>query len=443
MWHGTSRDLAHEAHVVRDGSGARVIVDGAERGAWSEVAYDALRWTSRGVVVPVRDGERWRVLGPDGAGDVFDAIADLRVAGDHVVYQGARGSVWQLVVDGAAVASSSAPIRDIVVDERGAFAAIVRAGAHERVVRDGSASAELPLGVRDVTLGAKGRVLAYVVTTSDRREQLAVDHTLSEPFDEILELAIAADAPHWAALVAEGDHTVLLLDGRRVTQAPLLTHLRIGDDGAHVACLSPAPDGGSIDVLLDGTAIAHHRRVDGERLAFVPGTGTLVFLAEDSQGIRVVLGDRASERYESIDGPVLAPGRAGWIGRRGGRHEITIDGVIVGDAEWAGSLRLGRRGHEHAYVVRERGRRFVVTRRGRWPVPRLFVDTLVLDDAGRHWTALVPDAAARRLEVWIDGVPRAELDRRALEAAASGGASSPADAVRAVVAAVLDARGAR
>jgi len=63
------------------------------------------------------------------------------------------------------------------------------------------------------------------------------------------------------------------------------------------------------------------------------------------------------------------------------------------------------------------GWRLVVMRLGRWPGPRLFVDTLLLDESGRHWAALAPDPSERTLEVWIDGEPRATVDPEELGSA--------------------------
>jgi hypothetical protein len=131
---------------------------------------------------------------------------------------------------------------------------------------------------------------------------------------------------------------------------------------------------------------------------------------------------------------VYAPGRVGWIGRRGGRSEVTIEGEIVATEEWAGTLRLASEGTGYAYVARADGQRAVVTRRGRWPVPRLFVDTLVVDTTAHHWAAVVPDAHERVLAIWIDGEPRTSLDVDEISGAivASEGAIDPADAVRAI-----------
>jgi hypothetical protein len=445
LWRARSVDRMHELRVF-DREGRQVLaLDGVEQGAWDAIAVDEIRWTSAGPVVPVMQAERWRVFGAGSAEDTFDAIADVRVAGAHVAYQASRRGRWVLVVDGDEVAWSTLPIREIVLDDSGSYACAVVQPRRSRwqpgapddvgiVVRDGSTSGDLGTGAaRAVALGAKGRVLAYVVRMGGG-EALAIDHGVGPPFDEILEVALAEDEPHYAALVAEGERTTLLFDGRRSGSAALLTHLRISDDGAHVACLAPAVDGTSIEVWLDGASIATHRRVDGEGLAFVPGTGTLVYVAEESQGPRVVRGGVASERYEEIDGPVYAPGRVGWIGRRGGRSEVTIEGEIVATEEWAGTLRLASEGTGYAYVARADGQRAVVTRRGRWPVPRLFVDTLVVDTTAHHWAAVVPDAHERVLAIWIDGEPRTSLDVDEISGAivASEGAIDPADAVRAI-----------
>jgi hypothetical protein len=412
MWRGRGPSRGALVTVTEDDHRLVLDVDGGARRTYDAIAFDRLAWTPRGVLVPAqRDGSWWLVDGTIERGP-FVEIGEVVTAGDHdaVVVHDTDG--WHVLRDGAAGAAFDAIEEGVLLDaDHGSVAYVVRRGDGEHVVHDDAIGPAVALVALPV-LGAKGRMLAYV----DRgaRDRLLVDQVEVATYDGVLELAVAADEPHWAALVADGDRTTLVHDAAARASATYLTHLRISDDGAHVACLAPAEDGSAIDVIVDGAHVAHHRRVDGERLAFVPGDGRVAFVLEDAQGMQVRIGDVESERYDELEGPVLARDRAGFVGRRQDHSEVVIDGATIATEEWAGTLSLAAHGGGYAYVARAGGERFVVTSRGRWPVPRLFVDTLVLDEDGRHWAALVPEMATRSLEVWVDGVPHATLDDREL-----------------------------
>ena len=417
VWVGRSLDRRTTVSVFEDGPRFRLAIESGPSRTYDTIAFDRLAWTRRGLLVPAqREGSWWIVDGAEERGP-FEAVGEVVVQGAHAAFVAQRADGWHVVLDGAEGAAYDALAEPRLLDaERGSVAFVVTRPDGEHAVHDAAAGPACAL-VALLTLGAKGRMLAYV----DRgaQDRLFVDHADAGTFERVLELVVAADEPRWAALVGAGDDTTLVHEGRSLATAHYLTHLRISDDGAHVACLVPADDGGSIDVIVDGAHVAHHRRVDGERLAFVPGDARAIFLFEDSQGIRVSLAGAEGERYEDVEGPVLAPHRAGWIGRRAEQSEVVIEGRVVATEPWAGSLALATHGEGYAYVARVEGERFVVTSRGRWPVPRLFVDTLVLDDEGRHWAALVPDLGARRLELWIDGRASLVLDDHELGGAIS------------------------
>ena len=447
LWHGRSPDRASRAAIVaRDGREV-LEVDGIERGGWDEIAMP-VRWSARGPVAMVRRGERWSVLDGDREGEPFDAIRELTVEGATVAYAAADREGWRVIVQDDRVSRGRAfdalradTLR--VVEGRAVY--VGRDGRGDHVVV-GEAIGEAYAAVHGLAVGAKGRTVGYAGVRGDG-EDIVIDGAVVARVDEVLELALAADAPRWAAIVAQGEDTVLVHgtdDGaiERV-RAPILTHLRISDDGEHALCLRSEVDGSAIEVWLDGAALVRARRVDGERLAFVPGTARVVVVREDAQGPVVWIDGAEGERYEEVEGPVLAPRRAGWVGRRRGRSVVVIDGAPVGDEAWAGSLRLAREGDGYAYVARGEGppddaQRAVVTQRGRWPVPRLYVDTLVVDASGHHWAALVPDPAARRLSIWVDGAPRSELDVDEVSAAMlAQGTLGPRGPIHAIVEAEL------
>ncbi len=385
----------------------------------------------------MREASRERLLGV-AIDREWIGIGEVSIDGDRVIYQAADRAGWHLVV-GEHV-GPAAPVIEagslVTRDARAAAIARDREGEH---VLTEAAIGPAWGDVRELAFDAGGRV-SYVAA-SDDRERLVIEDEVVLEAEEILELARAARSTGWAAIVADGEEVVLVhaAQQRAVAErvrATLLTHLRISDDGEHVACLVPAREGGSIALWRDGVIADQHRRVEGASLAFVPGTDRVVVLAEEAQGIEVRGGTPDGERFERITELVTAQESVGFVGARGGSHEVWIDGVRVGRWRWAGSLRLGERGRERTYLARdEQGQRFVITRRGRWPVPRVYVDTLTVDSSARHWAALVPDPGARTLDVWIDGLPRARVDPDELGSAmaASGSATIPVALARRIV----------
>jgi len=436
-WRGRSDDRRHEATVwVIDGV-EELRVDDVPRGRFDQVDVPALRWVGDEPVVRVREASRERLLGA-ATDRSWIGVGEVAIEGDRVIYEAADRAGWHLVV--GELVGPAVPVIEatslVVRDARAAAIARDRAGDHVLTERElGPAWSD----VRELGFDASGRV-SYVAAGDDRERLLIEDEVVLEA-EEILELARATDAPGWAAIVADGEQVALVHGGqdRAVTErlrAALLTHLRISTDGEHVACLVPAASGGSIALWRDGAIVAQHRRVEGASLVFVPGTDRLVVLAEEAQGIEVRGGTPDGERFERITELVTAQESVGFVGARGGSHEVWIDGVRVGRWRWAGSLRLGQRGRERTYLARDdEGQRFVITRRGRWPVPRVYVDTLTVDSSGRHWAALAPDPGARTLEVWVDGLPRARVDPDELGSAmaASGSATIPVALARRIV----------
>ena len=466
-WRARSPDLAHRIEVRVDGDAERALLDGIEGARYAAIGAGAVVFTEAGATFyAARDASgRWRVVGPDGEGPTFMEIAlPLRAIEEQPLYIAAEPDGWRVVRgDEIGPAFSGVPTDLTVLAGPDLAGAEEGGGARFGYVARDAAGARWMWGALagpgfdaiDLVRVGDGRVLyagtreqgtreqgTYVVSSSPSESMLGDAH------ESVLELASAAHGLGYAALLGTGDHTEFLHapEGHEqiLASAPLLTHLRISDDGMHAACLSTAVDGHSIDVLLDGMSVAHHRRVDGEHLTFVPTSGQLVWVAEDAQGLVVHVLDphgaeSSSERFEAIDGPFVAARTVGFIGHRGGRAEVWIDGVRVADEGYAAQLRVGPDGR-YAFMMREHGERFVITRRGRWPIPRFFIDTLTIDGSGEHWAALVPDAAERVLSVWIDGEPHIEVPAEEVLEPALAMGIDPALALRAMVRGVLAAR---
>lgn len=443
LWHARTPDRRREVAVL-GGDGERIAVDGAAHARFDRVLVTELLLDAAGrgpAYVGERGREAFVVVGGAEHGP-WDEIEDLTAGGAVIAFAARTGTSWQVHRLTSELPEPIGPALAALVpdtlrlDERGALAFVGLPlastgptdlerlywappdGPHDPV-RHASPAAD---AIRIVAATPRGFVAVLREAGHERLVRAEAELVeLDAGWEEILEPVVRGDA---FAFFGARPGDVVLVHGRptheaeRVAEAPVLTHLRLSDDGLHTACLLPDDDG--IALLYDGAPLATHRRIDGERLAFVPETGLVAWIAEDAQAPRLLLGDPSgrveSDRYGEIEGPTLAPRRVGFVGRdpigRSGSEVVLVEAgeapAIVARAEWAGSLRLGRAGH--AFVVREAGARAVVTARGRWPIPRFFVDTLALDPRGEHWAAVVPDAAERELTVWIDGEPSVGLD---------------------------------
>lgn len=457
LWRARSPDLAHRIEVRAQGDREQAWIDGIEGPSYPSIGAGAVVFTDDGAAYYVArdDDGTWRVVGPDVEGPTFLEVAlPLRAIGAQPLYVAASTDGWHVVHGGETGPAFSEVPTDLTVFEAsfGArfgprFGYVARDDAGARWMWGATAGAGFD--AIDLVRVGEARVLfagtrehsTHVVSSTPSSTVLGLPH------ESVLELVGASHGPGYAALLGIEDHTELLHapGGTEsiLTSAPLLTHLRITDDGMHTGCLRAAIDGRSIEVLLDGAPIAQHRRVDGEHFDFVPGSARLVWVAEDAQGLVVHVldsrGDAGSERFEAIEGPLVAQGSIGFIGRRGGRAEVWIDDVQVADEAYAAQLRVGTSGR-YAFMARQDGERFVVTRRGRWPIPRFFIDTLSIDASGDHWAALVPDAGEHVLSVWIDGEPHVEVPAEEVLEPALALGIDPAAALRAMVHAVLAAQ---
>lgn len=443
LWRARSADLAQVIEARSEDGGERAYVDGAPGERFAVISAAGVAFGMGAHYLAEGSDGAWQVVSPDGAGPPFlDVAIPLQVAGERALYAAADARGWHVVL-GREVGPAYAAVDRVAARADGTVRYVARDAAGQRVVVDGTSGPTF----LEVSALTEGRALVYAGRVAGG-EHVVVDGVVQPTLHEtVLELVSARDAAAFAAIVGAGERTELwhappggpaILLGA----ASVLSHLRISDDGAHVACLSAQSDGQSIEVWRDGSVVARHRRIEGERLAFVGGEDRLTWLAADAQGVNVVIDGAASERFESIDGPIVGRGGVGFIGRRRGRSEVWVDGERVIEADHATSLNVGADGH-FAVMVRSNGERFVVTRRGRWPIPRFFVDTLAIDVRGEHWGALVPDASERELSVWIDGEAVAVVPAEELLAPAMAMGVDPAVALRAVVVAALGRRAVR
>ena len=429
-WHGRSPDAAHRVRVIDEGDRQRLEVDERTLGEWDAVGLGHLAWTTRGVVVPVREGESWRVYQAGSLGPVHDAIGALETAGDRVVYVALEPDGWRVVVDGEpGPRFDSIRARSIVLaPDRVAYVARDASGEHA-VIDDVVGPAYEH--VEGLGFAGKGRLSAYAAYDADGA-RLVIDGAPGPRFGDVLELVLAPEEPRWAAIVESGNRLLVLHDGSSLGAHEGARELVTSADGARVAWLS-APSGSEpTRLFVDGHPIEATGRL--EQVRFVPRTNALLHVESSPPGARVVCEGRAGPRFDEVD-PLVVSDAGHWgytAHRRGAGSAVVIDGAPRFRGEWAGHLALAWRGARWAFVGKHADRRFVVTPDGRVEVPRPFVDTLVVDAEARHWAIAVAEREARRLRVIVDGEDVAPLDLDEVAAELARG-RDPAEATRAIV----------
>lgn len=433
VWHGHGPDRAHRAELLEEGGAQRMIVDGEAGPPVDAVGLAQLRWTARGVVYPARFGERWRVVVGREPGPEHDAIGEVAVAGDRVAYAALDGDAWRVIVDGDPgppfTSLRSGTLRFFRDGRRVVY--VGRGAGGERAVIDGAAGPAFDR-VGMLSIGAKGALVGYVGWT-DEGASVVLDGEAVLRAEDVGALELASAEPRFAALVTMDGAPAVVHDGAVVARPADASRLAISAEGARVAWVARVE--GAEELWLDGARAGAHEAI--EALRFVPRTGALLYVARDGDRARVVHGGEAGPHAASIESLVTSPaGHFGYVARRGAGRFVVVDGVVRHRGEWAGALALAERSERWAFVARRAGVRWVVTPDGRVEIPRPFVDTLVLDPAGRRWAVAVADRRTRRIEILVDGRPAAALDADEVAAAITQG-RDPVEAVRAIVAGEL------
>ena len=428
VWHGRSPDRVRRAVIVEEGARQRIVVDGQASEPFDAVGFTHLAWTSRGPVVPVERSGRWHVSAAGELGPAFEAIGELLVRGERLVYAAQDEEGWR-VVDGGVAGPAFESLRagSLALDAEGRrLLYIGRDREGEHAVIDGEPGPAFDR-VAALGLGAKGALTGYVGVRSDGAD-VVIDGRVVASGDEVRELALATSEPRWAAIVVRHDQR-LVVHGARSYPAPSAEQLAIAAGGGSVAWLAPA--GGTVEVWRDGAHLASHLEVD--RLRFVPASGALLYVAREADGAHVVHDGAVGPRLAAVEALVASEaGHVGYAGRRGVGRVVVIDGAVRYRGEWAGGLTLAARSDRYAFIIREAGRRFVVTPDARVELARPFVDTLVLDPEGERWAIAVADPRTRRLDVVVDGRVAAPLDMDEVSAAVLQG-RDPVSVVRAIV----------
>ncbi len=436
-WSARSPAGDHEARLEEGPDGARVILDGEARGPFVAVALDALVWTETGAAVPVQTPAGWHVLRAGSLGPAHRAVGELHAEGGALRYAALDGDGWRLF-DGDRVGPPHAGvIAGSVVRSHGHLAYLARDRDGARAVID-QAPQRAHRHVDRLGFAGKRGLVVYVGYDDDGARVIAGSRA-SAPYDAVHELARAPLAARWAAIVERAGALWLLRDG---DEAPLprgARGLALSDDGARVGWIVP---GEPERIVVDGRPV--HAAAELAHLGFVPITGAPLFVARGARGWRVVHNGRPGPRFDAVEPPVTSRGgRWAYLGHRAVGDAVVVDGEAVVRAEWASAPVL--EGPGWACLARRGAQRFVhwsgARSRGRFAVPRPFVDTLVLDPGGAHVAVAVADEGRRELRVYVDGRDAGPLAAEALIARAGDGAEGARAVVGAVMARALDARG--
>ncbi|MCB9597702.1 MAG: hypothetical protein H6719_33605 [Sandaracinaceae bacterium] len=431
VWMGRSPDGAARVRVLPAERGERLVLDDREVGVFAAVAVQHLRWSDGAVVVPVQTELGWHVLVGTTLGPAHDAVAEVRVVEGGVAYAALGDEGWRVIAPGFDGPAHESILAGSLRVERGRVAYVTREGGAVFAVVDGQRGPPFRY-VDRLELVGKGLSVLYVGYDDDGA-RVVVDGVPGPTLDAVHEVAVATLSARWAAIVERGGRLELLRDGVPTTLERGASGLVTSADGARVAWTEPA--GRRVDVRVDGARVGRYGEV--RELGFVPTSLAPIFVATDERGERVVHAGRAGPRFDAVDGPVVnAAGHWAYVGRRRVGSAVVVDGRPVFRGEWADAPSLATGSARWACVVRQAGRRYVLTPDGRTPIAQPFVDTLVLDPVGAHWAIAVADRETRALSVLVDGAPAADLAMDELATQLGAGADG-FEAARAIVASEL------
>lgn len=425
VWHGRSPDRARRVVVMEEEGRQRLVIDEVPGADFDAVGFTHLRWSAGGPVVPVQVDGRWHVAVGGELGAGHDAIGEVVVSGARVAYQALDEDGWRVFVDGAPGPAFESLVAGSLAFGGGRLVYVGRdaQGAH---VVDGEVGPPF-LRVASLGFGAKGTMVGYVGVHGDGAMVVIEGRTVLRA-EAISALVLASGEPRWAAIVDDE-----VVHGEARYPAPSARGLTISGDGAHVAW--SVERGDEVEVFVDGHRVGVHLAV--ERMRFVPRTNALLYVARESDGVHVVHDGVVGPRVASVEALVTSEaGHVGYVARRGVGCAVVIDDELRHRGEWAGGLTLAARSGRWAFLIREAGRRYLITPDARVELERPFVDTLVLDSEGARWAIALADRNERRLDVVVDGQRVAPLDVDEVSAALLQG-RDPIEVVREIVAGEL------
>lgn len=438
VWYGRSPDRRHLVEVIARGQEQRVRRDSRLDPAFEAIGVESLSFDPDGrrVAYPARRGDRWMLVVDGVPGRPWDGIGEVRFSPDgrRVAYGALEGTRWQVVCDGRV-----GPVADAVLAGSLTFtldgrhlAHVIARGEEHRVVMDG----RLGPAYRAIgQLAFEGDRLRYVARGA-RGVHLVVDEREGPPFSAITQVAWSPEGRRRAYLARTASGAVAVVDGKPGPPHDGAAGLLFSRDGRHVAYAAQC--GARARVMIDGVEGPLFDGVRVQTLAFT-GRGALLYVAHERGWYRVVHDGTAGPPFEEIDRPAVGPrvNRWGYVARRGRRYEVVVDGMTVGEYDWAGDLTFGPDGAQR-YVVARGGQRAVVHQGHQHPLDVVVEGTLVVSRDGRHWACLAGDRHRRELFVSVDGAERRPFDLQELVGAVAHG-SGRAELLRQWISAELEA----
>lgn len=437
VWHGRSPDRRREVEVLERSSAQRIRLDGAEGPPFRGIGVETVAFSpdSRRLAYAAQDDAGWRVVIGDRAGPAWGGIGALLWSPDsrRLAYAAERDGGWRVVVDGRPGPAFDALLEGSLrwsADSRRVAYLVERRGRRSALLDDLESAQYDAIG--ELTLGADGSRAGFIAWQGSGARAVLLDQAgaqLTGPlYDGIAELRLSARGgrPAYAALrdPAEGGPRgwAAVIDG---VEGPLFD--RVGSlawapDDRRLVYVARHQEIDQVMVVDVRAAAPRHAPLGPAFPAIVPASlvldaegERLAYIARREDGLHAVVlglagGAALAEgpAFDAVEALSLPPGRSGYLGHRGGRSWVVLDGAPSIPYEWAGDLVFSPDGRHHAYLARRAGRTLIAQGDRRFGVDQVVEGTLVVDDTGR-WGCVVGVRAARGLAIVIGGLPLRRL----------------------------------
>lgn len=409
VWYGRSPNRQHVAAVLERGGRQLVRHDLRDGPEFKGIGVDALQVLDERIVYPAElDDGGWVVVVDGVVGARFDSLGEVAVSRRHVLVAGQRGGAWMVTVDG----TPSGPWDEVLPGSLFASDGDASAFAARRQNKTWAVVNGAELGPFDAIGGFRvlNGAVAFIARTTEG-VFLHVGATRFGPHEELVEPVGAGEALGYAF--------------RR--------------DGSWFGWSSPPPSelGPFTRVtglqVLEGKLAFAARREGAQWLVrereFGPfqllkrqvfaRADRLVFAAKRATGWWVVRGESESGPWDDVSALSVMGGHDAFIGERGERSIVVIDGVERGAWEEASALVLSPDGSRFLHAARVGQQQFLVVDGEPRPWELLLPDTLAWSRDGQHFGLVIGERKTKRLFIVFDDGARVPVDLEELTAALS------------------------
>lgn len=405
VWYGRSPNRRHVVAVLERGGKQLVRHDFRDGPEFKGVGVDALQVMDERLVYPAElESGAWVVVIDGAVSEPFESIGELAVSRRHVLVAGVREGKW--VVDG----------------DKGPF------GRWDEVM-PGS------------LLASDGTAWAFAARR-ENKTWAVVNGVEHGPFDAVGAFTLAGDDVAFLARTTEG--VALHVGPQRFGPYEELVEPVSGEGQVGFAFrretswftstgAGPFTRVGGLQFLAGQLAFAARR--DGKQwvvhgahefgpfqllkrqlLAKKEG---LVFAGKRADGWWVKRGETESGPWDDVSALSVKNGHDAFIGERGERSVIVIDGVERGAWEEASGLVLSPDGSKFVHAARVGTQQFLVVDGEPRPQELLLPDTLAYSRDGAHFGCITGERKTKRLFITFDDGARVPVDLEELTAALS------------------------